>query len=107
MAMRKIRVGIARGNDLTLFRKAEPSVDAAGRLRADGAVGRAAAACDRAAAAVENGQLDLVFLRDARDLLLRAIQGPVRHQIAAVLVAIRIADHYHLFVIVQLEMLAI
>src|SRR5688572_32940696 len=97
--MCKIRVGIARGDDLTLFGHAEAAVDAASRLRTNGIVGWPATARDRPAAAVEDGQTHLMLLSNTRDLLLCLIQRPVGHQITAVLVAVGVTDHHHLFVV--------
>ena len=55
--------------------------------------GRAAAAPDRAAAPVEQAQGDAVLLRDLGQRGLGDVQLPVGRQIAAVLVAVRVADH--------------
>ena len=52
------RVGVVGGDDLALLGQLEPRVDRARRLAEDRPVGRAAAAPERAAAAVEQGQLD-------------------------------------------------
>ena len=73
-------------------------VHRARRLRQDGLVARAAAAADRAAAAVEQAQRDAVLRArsgveqlDQRDL--GAVQLPVAGEEAAVLVAVAVAEH--------------
>ena len=63
-------------------------VDAARRLGADGAVGRAAAARDGSAAPVEDGQADAVFVGNLGDFFLGLVERPVCHQEAAVFVAV-------------------
>ena len=55
---------------------------------------RAAAPARRAAAAVEDRQLDTPAGRDARQLLLRAVDLPLRGEIAAVLAGVRVAHHH-------------
>ena len=67
VAMGQIGVGIARGNHLALLGQAETAIDTAGRLGADGMVGRATATRDRAAAAVEDGEIDAIGAGDARN----------------------------------------
>ena len=48
----------------------------------------------RAAAAVEDRQLDAAGGRDARQLLLRAVDLPLRGEVAAVLARVGVADHH-------------
>ena len=54
----------------------------------------AAAAAGRSAAAVEDGQLDPARRRDPRQLLLGAVDLPLRGEVAAVLAGVRVADHH-------------
>ena len=63
-------------------------------LRRDRRVRRSAAAPGAAAAAVEDRQLDAVPLGDRRELLLRAVDRPLRREVAAVLARVRVADHH-------------
>jgi len=52
------RVGVVGGDDLALFGQLEPAVDRTRRLAEDRPVGRPAAASQRAATTMEEGQLD-------------------------------------------------
>ena len=63
------------------------------RHRDDRAVRAPAAAPDRAAASVEQAEVDAVLAAHAAERLLRLVQRPVRHPVAAVLVAVRVAEH--------------
>jgi hypothetical protein len=56
------------------------------------------------ASTVEDRERDAVRLAGARDRLLRPVQRPVGREIAAVLVAVRIADHHHLLAPARIEM---
>jgi hypothetical protein len=90
-------VGVFGADHLALLRQADLPAHRAGRLRQDGLVARAAAAADRAAAAVEHAQLDVVRVGqhveqvDQRDL--GAVELPVAGEDAAVLVAVGVAQH--------------
>ena len=59
------RVGVVGGDDLALLGQLEPRVHGPGRLAEDRPVGRAAAAAEGAAAAVEQRQLDAALAGDA------------------------------------------
>jgi len=74
VAVGQLGVGIAGGDHFALFGQAEMTVDAAGRLGTDGMVGRAAAARDRAAPAVEDGEGDAIGPGHARNLLLGLVE---------------------------------
>ncbi|SOT40155.1 hypothetical protein F01_260221 [Burkholderia cenocepacia] len=82
---------------LALFGQADLAVHGARRLRQDRLVGRAAPAADRAAAAMEQPQRDLALAEQVDEREFRAIQLPVRREEAAVLVAVRVAEHHFLF----------
>ena len=69
-------------------------LDAARGLREDGLVGRAAAAADRAAAAVEEAKREPVPLRQRRQARLGLVELPDRGEEAAVLVAVGVAEHH-------------
>ena len=94
--MRQGRVGVTRGNGLALLREAKPAAYRPGRLSANRAPGWTAAAGDGASPAVKHRQRDPVVVAHARDRFLRAVQRPVRGNVAAVLVAVGVADHDHL-----------
>ncbi len=66
----------------------------AGGLRQDGRVRRSAAASGASAAAVEDGEFDVVARRDCRKVLLRAVDRPLCRQIPAVLGRVGVADHH-------------
>src|SRR6185503_14739473 len=83
-------------DDLALLGQPQAAADAAGRLREDRVVARAAAAADRAAAAVEEAQSHAVRCAGIDERPLRPVDRPARRQIAAVLVAVGIAEHYFL-----------
>ena len=69
----------------------------AGRLGADGAAGRPAAARHAAAAPVEEREARRrASPADAGDRFLRPVERPVGREVAAVLVAVGVADHHHL-----------
>ena len=98
-----VGIGVLAGDHLALLGDADLSRHAAWRLRQDGLIARSAAAAHRAAAAVEQAQLDAVPLEDLDQLDLGLVQLPVRSEVAAVLVAVRIAEHDLLHIAAALE----
>ncbi len=99
IAASELGIRILARDDLALLRDAQSAGHAAGRLREDRLVRRPAAAPDRAAAPVEEPQLDAVRRERVDQPHLGAIQRPVRGQIAAVLVAVGVAEHHFLPVV--------
>ena len=96
--MRDLRLGIFRGDHLALLGDAQRPVDRARRLRQDGVVAGAAAAADGAAAPVEEPQPDSGLTRGFDQVQFRAVQRPVRGQVAAVLIGVGVAEHHFLAV---------
>ena len=96
VAPSELRVGILAGDDLALLGDPKPSGHAARRLREDRIEARPAAAADRAAAAVKEPQLHAVRAAGVDEQHFSAIQRPVGRQVAAVLVAVRVAEHHFL-----------
>ena len=94
VAAAELGIRILAGDDLALLGDAQAARDASRRLREDRLVARPAAAADRAAAAVEQAQLHAVRRRRVDQRALGAIERPVRRQVAAVLVAVGIAEHH-------------
>ena len=91
--MGQVGRGVARRQHLPLLRDAEAPAHRSGRLGADGAAGRPAAAGHAAAAPVEERQADAVVPADAGDSLLRPVERPVGREVSAVLVAVGVPDH--------------
>jgi hypothetical protein len=91
------RIGVFGADHLALFGQADLPAHGARGLRQDGLVARAAATPDGAAAAVEHAQLDAVargqFVEQFHQRDLGAVQLPVAGEDAAVLVAVRVAQH--------------
>src|SRR4029077_10488690 len=100
------RIGVLARDHLALLGQAQLPVDAAGRLGKHDPVAGAAPAPDSAAAAVEQAQADAVPPAGVDDRQLALVQLPVRRQEAAVLVAVRVAEHDLLRVAAALEQLA-
>jgi len=94
IAPAKVGVGIFAADDLALLGDPQSAVDAPLGLREDCVVARSAAAPDGAAASVEQSELDAMLAKRLDQVELRAIERPVRRQIAAVLVAVGIAEHH-------------
>ena len=90
------RIGILAGDDFALLGHADLAVHAAGRLRQDGVVARAAAAPDTAAAAVEQAQRHARFTEGLHQRYLGLIERPDRGEEAAILVAVGVAEHHFL-----------
>ena len=98
VAATDFRVRVFRGDDFALFGDADLPGNGAGRLREDGLIARAAAAADRAAAAVEQAQANLVLAEHLGQLDFGLVQFPARSQEATVLVAVGVAKHDLVFV---------
>ena len=94
VAQRDALMAVARERDLALLGDAQPAREGAPGLGKDRAVGRAAAAPDRAAAAVEQVQADARLPARGGQRALRFVQLPVRGDEPAVLVAVRVPDHH-------------
>ena len=93
----KHRVAVAGEDDLALLGELETALHGADRLCEHGAVGRAAATTDGAAAAMEQGQVDVVRFGPLGDALLRGVQGKGGGGRAGVLRGVGVAEHdFHL-----------
>ncbi len=84
---------VAERDRLALLRQLQPARRMRGRLGEDRRVRRPAAASCAAAAPVEDRQLDPAPRGERRQRLLRAVDLPLRRQVAAVLAGVRVADH--------------
>src|SRR5690606_30721800 len=84
---------IPERDHLTLLGYAKPAIVCRRRHRGNGEVGATPAAAHGAAATVEQTEIDVVLATDAAEAVLRAVQRPVRHPVATILVAVRIAEH--------------
>ena len=94
VAARDLRMRIFRGDHLALLRHADLAVHRARWLGEDRLIARAAATPHRAAAAMEQAQLDATLLLDEfRKRDGSAINFPVAREKTAVLVAVRVAEH--------------
>src|SRR5690606_15620755 len=78
---------------LALFGQPDLAVYRAGGLGNDGLEAGASAAGDRTAAPVEEAEPDPALLEDLDEFAFRAVERPVGGEIAAVLVAVGIAEH--------------
>src|SRR4029079_9816380 len=70
-------------------------------------VRRTAAAADRAATPVKEGESDATVMEHRRELLLRFVERPTRTEVADVLVRVGIPDHHFLLVADRPERIAI
>jgi len=93
--------------DLALLGHLQPPLDGAARQGEDGHVGRAAAAPDRAAAAVEEDPAEAAGAEHARHLHLGPVGGPRGGDVAHVLVRVRVADHDLLLVADRAQRVAV
>ena len=100
-------VGIFRSDDLTLLGNANGAVYRATRLRQNRIIAWAAAATDRAAAAMEQAHRDAVFAEDIDELNFGLIELPARGNKTAIFVAVRIAEHDFLHVATVFDQSAI
>ena len=95
VAIGEAREAVLEGDGLALLGQLEAAPRMAGRLREDRGVRRAAAASRAAAAAVEDRELDAVTrARTVGEIFWRAIDLPLRGEVAAVLGRVRVADHH-------------
>ena len=88
-----LRVRVLDADDLALLGDPDLALHGAVRLREHGLVGRPAAATDRTAAAVEQPQAHVVTVEGLHERDLGLEQFPARSQVAAVLVAVAVAEH--------------
>ena len=94
LAQRDRRVGVVGGDHLALLGQLEAAVDRARGLGEDRPVRRSATPADRAAAAVEQGQLESVPAGRLDQRCLRPVEQPVRRQEARLLVRVGVAEHH-------------
>ena len=87
------RTRVLRGHHLALLGDADVAVHRAHRLREDRLMGGAPAATDRPAASVEQPEVDPVTPGHGDEGALGPMERPLRHEIAAVLVRVGVADH--------------
>src|SRR5690606_23073837 len=87
-------IGVFARDRLALLRHPELSVHRPRRLREDRLVARAAAAPDGTAPPVEEAQPQAVSPEQLDETDFRLVQLPARGDVAAVLVAVGIADHH-------------
>src|SRR5262249_47658587 len=100
-------VGIFAGDDLALLGDADLAVHRPARLRDDRVIARSAAAADRAAAAVEQPQANIVAFEDLHQPDLGFVELPSRRDKAAILVAVGIAQHHLLHGAAAVDQLAV
>src|SRR5438552_3940496 len=107
MAMRDSRVGIPGVDDFALLGILETAVQSASGFGGDCALGRASASADGTSAAMEEHQLDAEASADPRQRALCLIELPVRGEVAAVFVAVRVANDDLLQVAAAVQLLPI
>jgi len=103
IASADIRVGVLAGDNLALLGNSDLACHAAGGLRQNRLIARAAATANRAATAVEQSHFDTVLLQHLDQLDFGFVQFPVRSQVTAILVAVRIAEHDFLHIAAGFE----
>ena len=96
VALREVAARVAVGDGLALLGEAEAPGHRFSGLGQDGAVGGPSAAAHGPAAAVEEQQSHVVAPAHLRERALRAVELPVRGDVAGVLVGIAVADHHRL-----------
>src|SRR5690606_39444159 len=84
---------VAERDHLALLGEADASVLRRRRHGGDREVRAPAATTDSPAAAVEQAEIDVVPAAHTPERILRAVQRPVGHPVATVLVAVRVAEH--------------
>ena len=103
VAAAHLGVRVLGADHLALFGDADLALHGAAGLRQDRLVRRPAAATHRATAAVEQAHADVVPAEGLDQFDLRLEQLPARRQVAAVLVAVRVAEHHFLRVVARGE----
>ena len=98
VAQRDVRVDVAVRDHLPLLGQLEPSVDRPFRLGDDGTRHRTSATADRASAAVEQRQLDLMATSKVDERFLRAVEHPCRREGARFLGGVGVTEHHLLAV---------
>ena len=96
VTMGQLGLGVARRDRLALLGQPEASLHGSRRLRANRASGRPAPARHCPTAAVEERERDAVLSARRRHGLLSLVERPAGGQVAAVLVAVGVADHHGL-----------
>src|ERR671937_3052119 len=81
-------------DDLALLGDLDPGISRGCRLREDCFMRRAAASTHGSTPAMKDSQCPSVAGDDRRDRLVRAVERPGGTEIAALLVAVRIAEHH-------------
>ena len=94
MTQRDLWVDVAIGDDLPLLGQLESTIDRTGRLGDHGPRHRTAATADRAAPAMEQGQLDVVPLCDCDQRLLGAVEHPRRCERSRLFGRVRVTQHH-------------
>ncbi len=94
-------------DDLALLRQAQAAFDGVSRLGQDGAVGGPAAAAHGAAAAMEEAQAHISDDRTGLQGALGLVKVPARGHVAAVLVAVAVAQHDFLAAAAQAQVVAV
>jgi hypothetical protein len=93
VAVRQVAEGVAERDDLALLGEAYATVLHGARHGANGLARTAATTADGAAATVEQAQVHAFPAAHRTELVLCAVQRPVRHPVAAILVAVGVAEH--------------
>src|SRR5579862_354922 len=94
MALGYVGVGVAREDDLTLFRKFQGRQPCARWPGQDGCSRRPATTPDSPSSAVEDRRFRSCTANSTNDRFLGSVGVPQRSQITAVLVAVRVTDHH-------------
>ncbi len=94
VAPAELGIRVLARDDLALLGEPQSRVRAASRLREDRVVRGAAPAADGAAAAVEEHERDAGVAERRDEVPLGPVERPVRREVAAVLVAVRVAQHH-------------
>ena len=107
MADRDPGIGVVLGDHLALLGDLETAVESTRREAEDRPVGRPAAAPDRPAATMEEGQLHAMAPGGRDERGLGAVDQPVRGEVARLLVRIGIAEHDFLAIAPPPDVLAV
>ncbi len=104
VAPRNVGQGVPERDDLALLGHPDAAVVHDGRERLDGLRGVAAAAPHGAAAPVEETQVHVVLVAHHAERMDGLVEGPVGHPVAAVLVAVGVAQHDLLEAVAPLQL---